>query len=197
MKRLFDLVASLAAIIILSPLFIVISLLILLTMGWPVFYCQARVGRGGRLFKIVKFRSMVRRADRQGPSYTVGGDPRITPVGRFLRKHKLDEIPQLFNVLVGQMSFVGPRPEVPEYVEMYTDSQRSVLSVRPGLTDPASIVYRDEEKVLARYEDSRAAYVEKIMPAKLKLNMAYLEKATFRKDLGLILETLKRLFWHR
>jgi lipopolysaccharide/colanic/teichoic acid biosynthesis glycosyltransferase len=197
MKRLFDLIVSLAAIIILSPLFIVLGLLILLTMGWPIFYLQARVGRGGRLFKIVKFRSMVRRADKQGPSYTVGGDPRITPVGRFLRKHKLDEIPQLFNVLAGQMSFVGPRPEVPEYVELYTDAQRRVLSVKPGLTDPASIVYRDEEKVLARYEDSRTAYVEKIMPAKLKLNMAYLEKATFGKDLGLILETLKRLFWHR
>ncbi len=197
MKRLFDFLVSLAAIIVLSPLYIILSLLVLITMGWPVFYRQVRVGRHGRPFRIIKFRSMVKDAERQGPAFTVGGDARITALGRFLRMYKLDELPQLINVLAGHMSFVGPRPEVPEYVQHYTEYQRRVLDVRPGLTDPASIVYRDEEQVLARYEDSRTAYIEKIMPAKLKLNLAYIDKACFRRDLGLILETLKKLFLKR
>jgi len=197
MKRLFDILVSLTAIIVLLPLFIVLSIVMLMTMGTPIFYRQVRIGRYGRPFKIIKFRSMVKDAERRGPAFTVGGDSRITPVGRFLRKYKLDELPQLVNVLIGHMSFVGPRPEVPEYVEYYTEDQRRVLDVRPGLTDPASIVYRDEENVLARYDDSRAAYIEKIMPAKLKLNIAYIEKAGFRRDLGLIFETLKKLFWRR
>ena len=194
MKRVFDLTSSLAAIVLLSPLLIVFSLLILLTMGWPVFYRQWRVGRNGRHFRIIKFRSMVKNADRQGPAVTVGGDPRITRIGKILRKYKFDELPQLLNVLAGHMSVVGPRPEVPEYVAFYTDEQKRVLSVRPGLTDPASIVYRDEESILARYDDTRTAYVEKIMPAKLRLNPAYLEKATFGGDLALVFTTLKKLF---
>lgn len=197
MKRLFDLVVTLAGLILLSPLFLLIVLLILIAMGRPVFYRQVRIGKNGIPFKIIKFRSMVRDAERQGPAFTAGGDPRITPLGRLLRKYKLDELPQLLNVLAGDMSIVGPRPEVPEYVEMYTPEQKKVLAVRPGLTDPASIVYRDEETVLARHEDSRRAYVEKLMPAKLKLNLAYIEKATFRRDLALIFRTIEKLFWHR
>jgi len=197
MKRVFDMTASLAAIILLSPLLVVFSLLILLTMGWPVFYRQRRVGRYGRHFRIIKFRSMVKNADRQGPAVTAGGDPRITRIGSILRKYKFDELPQLFNVLAGHMSVVGPRPEVPEYVAMYTDEQKKVLSVRPGLTDPASIVYRDEESILARYDDTRAAYIEKVMPAKLRLNLAYLEKPTFGSDLALVFTTLKKLFRRR
>jgi lipopolysaccharide/colanic/teichoic acid biosynthesis glycosyltransferase len=140
---------------------------------------------------------MIRKADRQGPAFTAGGDPRITAVGRFLRRYKLDELPQLINVLKGDMSLVGPRPEVPEYVAFYTEAQKKVLTVRPGLTDTASIVYRDEERVLARYADARQAYIEKIMPAKLKLNLAYVEKAGLRTDLSLIFKTLEKIFWRR
>jgi lipopolysaccharide/colanic/teichoic acid biosynthesis glycosyltransferase len=197
MKRLFDLVVALLGLIILSPLLLGLAILVLVTMGWPVFYAQERVGRGGRLFRIIKFRSMIRKADRQGPAFTAGGDPRITAVGRFLRRYKLDELPQLINVLKGDMSLVGPRPEVPEYVAYYTEAQKKVLTVRPGLTDTASIVYRDEERVLARYDDARQAYIEKIMPAKLKLNLAYVEKAGLRTDLALIFKTLEKIFWRR
>jgi len=197
MKRLFDFVVALCGLVILSPLLVILSLVILVTMGWPVFYLQERVGRNGRLFKIIKFRSMKRNADREGPAITIGGDPRITPAGRLLRKYKLDELPQLVNVVTGDMAIVGPRPEVPEYVKLYTEEQKRVLSVRPGLTDMASIVYRDEEKVLARYEDSRKAYIEKIMPAKLRLNLTYLDKAGFWADLSLIFKTIERIFWRR
>jgi len=197
MKRLFDLIASFLGLILLSPLLIVLSLLVLFMSGRPMFYLQERIGKDGRPFRIVKFRTMIRRADRQGPAFTRGGDRRITPIGRFLRRYKLDELPQLFNVLKGDMSIVGPRPEVAEYVNLYTEEQRRVLSVKPGLTDTASIVYRDEESVLARYEDARKAYIEKIMPAKLKLNLKYIDRADFRTDLWLIIETLKKVFRRR
>ena len=197
MKRLFDFIVSLGGVIVLSPILLILSLLVFFNMGRPVFYLQKRIGLNGKPFKIIKFRSMVKDAETKGPSFTAGGDPRITPIGRFLRKYKLDELPQLLNVIKGDMSFVGPRPEVAEYVEMYTEEQKKVLTVRPGLTDTASIVYRDEETVLARYEDSSKAYIEKIMPAKLRLNLAYLEKAGFAADLGLIFKTLEKIFWNR
>jgi lipopolysaccharide/colanic/teichoic acid biosynthesis glycosyltransferase len=194
MKRLFDFIFALIGLIILSPILILISLLILLTMGWPIYYRQTRIGKDQELFKIIKYRSMVKDADRKGPAFTVGGDPRITSVGRFLRKHKLDELPQLLNVFAGKMSIVGPRPEVQKYVEKYDSEQIRVFSVKPGLTDPASIVYRDEEAVLSRYDDVEKAYIERILPAKLKLNLAYIDKATFLTDLGLIFRTLRKLF---
>jgi lipopolysaccharide/colanic/teichoic acid biosynthesis glycosyltransferase len=197
MKRLFDLIFSLAGFLVLSPIFIILSLLILITMGWPIFYRQIRVGRGGREFKIIKFRSMVKNAEKRGLAVTTGGDPRITPMGRFLRKTKLDELPQLLNVISGDMSLVGPRPEVPKYVALYDDRQRQVLSVRPGLTDPASIVYRHEEQILARYADTEKAYIEVLMPAKLKLNLAYIEKQSFGRDLALIGRTLRKIFSSR
>ena len=197
MKRSFDLIVALAGLLILSPLLLLISLIILLTMGWPIFFRQVRVGRESRDFKIFKFRSMVRRAENDGLAITTGGDCRVTPFGRFLRRTKLDELPQLFNVVAGDMSLVGPRPEVPQYVSLYNEDQRRVLSVRPGLTDPASIAYRDEESVLARYDDPEKAYIEKIMPAKLKMNLSYIDKAGFRTDFGLILKTLKRLILKR
>jgi lipopolysaccharide/colanic/teichoic acid biosynthesis glycosyltransferase len=197
MKRLFDLIFSLAGFLVLSPIFIILSLLILITMGWPVFYRQIRVGRGGEEFKIIKFRSMVKNAEKRGLAVTTGGDPRITPIGRFLRKSKLDELPQLLNVISGDMSLVGPRPEVPKYVSLYDDHQRQVLSVRPGLTDPASIVYRHEEQILARYADTEKAYIEVLMPAKLKLNLAYIEKQSFWRDLALIGRTLRKIFSSR
>ena len=197
MKRLVDILAAAIGLCLLSPLLVIIALLILLIMGWPPFYRQVRVGRDGAPFRIIKFRTMVRDADRNGLALTTGQDPRITPLGRLLRKTKSDELPQLLNVLVGHMSLVGPRPEVPQYVQMYNPEQRQVLTVRPGLTDPASIVYRDEEKVLARYADAETAYVQIIMPAKLRLNMAYIEKATLATDLALIFKTLGKLFNRR
>lgn len=197
MKRCFDLILALFGLLILLPAFLLISLMILITMGYPVFFRQVRVGQNGNPFQIIKFRSMVRDANLKGPEITTGKDKRITPLGRFLRRSKLDELPQLINVLTGKMSFVGPRPEVPRYVRLYTDRQREVLKVRPGLTDTASIVYRDEESVLARYDDPERAYIDKIMPAKLEMNLAYIEKASFRRDLALIFKTLDRLFYRR
>ena len=197
MKRLVDILAAVIGLCLLTPLLVIISLLILAAMGWPPFYRQVRVGRDGVPFRIIKSRTMVRDADRKGLALTTGGDPRITALGRFLRKTKLDELPQLLNVLLGHMSLVGPRPEVPQYVRMYNPEQRKVLSFRPGLTDPASIVYRDEEKVLARFEDAESAYVQVIMPAKLRLNLAYMEKATLATDLALIFKTLGKLFHRR
>ena len=197
MKRLFDIVVSLCGLIILSPLLIGLSILVALTMSWPIFFRQERIGKGGVPFKIVKFRSMIKDAASKGPAFTSGGDPRITPAGRFLRNTKLDELPQLFNVLWGDMSFVGPRPEVPKYVKFYNDDQMRVLTVRPGLTDPASIAYRNEEEILARFDDKETAYREKIMPAKLKLNLSYIEKASFAKDIGLIFKTIGKVISRR
>ncbi len=194
MKRLFDLSASLIGIVLLLPIFVILSLLILLTMGLPIIFKQKRVGKNEVIFEIYKFRTMVTDAPERGPSFTTGGDPRITPLGKKLRRHKIDELPQLFNVLKGEMSLVGPRPEVPEFVSHYNDEQRQVLSVRPGLTDPASIVYHDEETILSHFDNAQEAYLKKIMPAKLKLNLAYLKKASFRADLGLIFKTIGRLF---
>ncbi len=194
MKRLFDFIFSLCGLLVLSPFLVIISIAVLFSMGWPVFYSQIRVGKGGVTFKIFKFRSMIKDAENIGPAFTVGGDPRITGLGRFLRRTKLDELPQLFNVLFGQMSFVGPRPEVPQYVERYSDEQRRVLTVKPGMTDPASIVYRNEEEVLARYDDRQKAYVEKLMPAKLKLNLEYIDKSNFFSDISLIFKTINKLF---
>ncbi len=197
MKRAFDIAVSLLVLIILSPLFVLLSLIVFVTMGWPVFYRQTRVGKDSRVFKIIKFRSMIKEADKKGLAVTAGADSRVTPVGRLLRKTKLDELPQFINVLRGEMSLVGPRPEVPRYVRLYSHKQLRVLSVRPGLTDPATIAYRDEEKILAGYDDPEKAYIEHIMPAKLKLNLAYLEKASFAADLGLLFRTVAKLFDRR
>lgn len=194
MKRPFDIVTALSGLIILSPILLVVALMIIISMGRPVFFRQVRVGKGGGHFKIIKFRSMLKNADQSGPDLTIIDDARITPLGRLLRKSKIDELPQLINVLKGEMSIVGPRPEVPRFVRLYNEEQRNVLCVRPGLTDPASIVYRDEEKVLARFDDTEKAYIKKIMPAKLKLNLAYMKKATFWTDLGIILKTGSKLF---
>ncbi|MCK5124891.1 MAG: sugar transferase [candidate division Zixibacteria bacterium] len=193
MKRLFDIVVSFFGLVFISPVLLLLSILIIATMGWPVFFCQNRVGKDGVPFKIIKFRSMVKNAESKGPAFTSGGDPRITPIGKFMRKMKLDELPQLLNVFWGDMSFVGPRPEVPKYVSLYNEEQIRVLSVRPGLTDPASIVYRNEEEILAGYDDKETVYVEKIMPAKLKLNLSYIEKASFFRDLGLIIKTIRKV----
>jgi len=194
MKRIFDFTVSLLGLLILLPFFIILALIIWISMGWPVLFRQTRVGYCGHEFRIVKFRTMIKNADRNGPEVTSSDDPRRTPVGRFLRRYKLDEIPQLINVLTGDMSLVGPRPEVPRYVALYNDRQRRVLDVKPGITDPATLAYRNEEDVLAQYEDRQRAYIDKIMPDKLRLNLEYIERRTFLSDLGLIFRTFIDVF---
>ena len=189
-KRALDLVGSLLGLLVLSPLFVLVALVVKLGDGGPVFFRHERVGRDGRLFRMLKFRTMVVHAERVGPSLTVGADPRITPVGRVLRRTKLDELPQLVNVLRGDMSLVGPRPEVPFYVALYTPEQRRVLSLVPGITDPASETYVDEAAVLARAPDPERAYLDEIMPNKLRLNLQYAAHATLLSDVAMILRTV-------
>ena len=189
-KRVMDIAISAAALCVLWPVFLLIALAIVIDDPGPVFYRQVRVGRGGRPFRILKFRTMVVDADKKGLSITVGRDSRITRVGAFLRKTKLDELAQLLNVLCGQMSFVGPRPEVPRYVELYTPYQRQVLLVRPGITDYASIAYRNENDLLAGADDPEKMYIETIMPDKIELNMKYLREISPLADIRLILSTI-------
>ena len=189
-KRAMDIVVSAAALCVLWPVLALIALAIIVDDPGPVFYRQVRVGRGGRPFRIFKFRTMVVDADRKGLSITVGRDSRITRVGAFLRKTKLDELAQLLNVLAGQMSFVGPRPEVPRYVELYTPYQRQVLLVRPGITDYASIAYRNENDLLAGAKDPERMYIETVMPDKIELNMKYLREISPLADVRLILKTI-------
>ncbi len=189
-KRFFDIVVSLLGILITSPILLVVSLLIKLTSKGPVFYKQERIGKDEKPFFILKFRTMVVNADQQGLKITVGGDKRITGVGKFLRKSKLDELPQLFNVFAGQMSLVGPRPEVAEYVALYNEEQRKVLIVRPGITDYASVCFRNENEILAEAEDPQKEYIEHIMPLKLRYNAKYIEEMSVWTDLKLIFLTI-------
>ena len=189
-KRAMDIVLSACALAVLWPLLLLIALAIWIDDPGPVFYRQVRVGRNGKTFRIFKFRSMVMDADKKGLAITVGRDSRITRVGAVLRKTKLDELAQLFNVLLGQMSFVGPRPEVPKYVELYTPYQRQVLLVRPGITDYASIAYRNENDLLAGAPNPEAMYIEQIMPDKIELNMKYLREISPLADIRLILKTI-------
>ncbi len=193
MKRLFDSVAAAIGLIVLSPLLLGIALVVLLSSPGGAFYGQTRIGLKGRPFRLLKFRSMRPGSDAD-LKITVGGrDPRITPIGYFIRKSKLDELPQLINVLLGDMSLVGPRPEVPEYVELYTTEQREVLSVRPGITSLASIAYMEENELLGRSIDPRKTYVEEVMPAKLALDLQYVADRRAFKDLHIILRTLGKL----
>lgn len=189
-KRAMDIVLSACALAVLWPLLLLIALAILIDDPGPVFYRQVRVGRNGKTFRIFKFRSMVMDADKKGLAITVGRDSRITRVGAVLRKTKLDELAQLLNVFLGQMSFVGPRPEVPKYVELYTPYQRQVLLVRPGITDYASIAYRNENDLLAGAPNPEAMYIERIMPDKIELNMKYLREISPLADIRLILKTI-------
>lgn len=193
-KRAFDLFWSLSGLAVLSPLFLLIALLVKLEDRGPVFFRQERVGHRGRSFRIWKFRTMVVDADRMGRPLTVGRDPRITRVGYWLRKFKLDELPQLINVVRGEMSLVGPRPEVPRYVALYTLEQRKVLELVPGITDPASIRYRNESEVLARSPDPERTYIEEVMPEKIRLNLEYARRATLWSDFVVIVRTLARLW---
>lgn len=192
-KRVMDVTCSGLGMLLLSPPLLAIALAVWLGDRGPVLYRQERVGRGGRPFTMLKFRSMVAGADRKGRLVTVGGDARVTPVGRWIRRLKLDELPQLLNVLRGEMSLVGPRPEVQRYVDLYTAEQWPVLDLVPGITDPASIKYRDEEAVLAGYDDPDRAYVEVVMPDKIAINLSYAARATVLSDLAVILRTLLRI----
>lgn len=191
MKRLFDFFFSLMAILLLLPLWLVIALWIVADSGWPVFYVQQRVGRGNRDFRLYKFRSMRKNSDRNG-LLTIGRDNRITTAGHFLRKYKLDELPQLWNVLKGDMSLVGPRPEVRKYVNLYSAEQMKVLNVRPGITDLASLAYIDESELLSQSENPEDTYIKEIMPHKLRLNLEYLNKRNFWSDLGIVMQTVKK-----
>lgn len=177
----------------LSPILVPIAIWVKIDSKGPVFYRQSRVGRGNKDFGLYKFRSMEVGADRKG-LITVGGhDPRVTRAGYYLRKYKLDELPQLINVLKGDMSLVGPRPEVRKYVELYTPEQRRVLRVRPGITDPASIRYRNENELLAQTDDPEKCYRETIMPDKLCINLEYIDNRSFTGDIGIIFRTFSSL----
>lgn len=190
MIRLLDLIFSVIGLIILSPLFLLVMLWIVIDSRGPVFYRQVRVGRNGIDFRLFKFRSMRVNADKAG-LLTVGGrDNRITNAGYYLRKFKIDELPQLLNVLKGEMSLVGPRPEVRKYVDLYTPDQQKVLQVRPGITDMASIAYKNENELLAKSADPEKTYIEEVMPEKLKLNMVYIDDPSLINYLKIIVKTI-------
>lgn len=196
MKRFFDIVASFIGLILLLPLFLFVAIWIKIDSAGPVFYRQVRVGRNNKDFKIFKFRSMRVGADKHG-LITVGGhDSRVTRSGYLIRKFKIDELPQLFNVFIGDMSLVGPRPEVRKYVDCYTPEQMHVLDVRPGITDVASIKYRNENELLEMAENPDEYYINVIMQDKLRLNLEYVEKASFLYDIRLIFETFWTIIKH-
>ncbi len=193
LKRLVDFFVSLLFLFLLSPILLLLAILIKLESNGPVFYLQVRVGLNGKDFRIFKFRTMFVGADRAG-LLTVGGrDPRITKVGIFIRKYKLDELPQLINVLFGEMSLVGPRPEVRKYVNMYNVEQLKVLNVKPGITDYASIQYSDENELLAKSANPEKTYIEEVMPAKLLLNLKYINEISLLTDLKIIGLTVRKI----
>lgn len=189
-KRSFDIIASLIGIILLSPAFLVICIIIKITSEGPILFKQNRVGINGKMFEIYKFRTMIVNAEKLGTQITIGEDKRITKIGKFLRKYKLDELPQLFNVFKGDMSLVGPRPEVPRYVDLYKGEQRAVLSVRPGITDYASLKYSDENDLLGTVENPEDYYINVIMQDKLKLNLQYINNNNIFRDIKIIIQTI-------
>lgn len=189
-KRLFDIICACVGLLVLLPGGLLIALLVKLSDGGPVFYRQTRIGRFGKPFRIWKFRSMVVNADKTGVPLTKDEDPRITRIGRLLRRSKLDELPQLWNVLIGDMSLVGPRPEVPRYVERYTPEQREILKYKPGITDVASLLFRDEETLLRGTADVEGFYLQYCLPKKIELNRQHAERASLLQDIWIILQTL-------
>jgi lipopolysaccharide/colanic/teichoic acid biosynthesis glycosyltransferase len=193
MKRLFDIVVSAAGIVLLSPVFLLVGMLVRMDSPGPVFFTQERIGKGFKPFRIYKFRTMRENAEESGPRITVDGDDRITETGRVLRRYKLDELPQLLNVLKGDMSFVGPRPEVKEYIQSFRAEYEKLLSVRPGITDPASIRYSNEERVLAGSRNWEERYKTHVLPEKIRMSMEYLENNSIATDLSLIFRTLFRI----
>ncbi|MEN9522592.1 MAG: hypothetical protein RL065_969 [Bacteroidota bacterium] len=193
LKRLFDIIASSIGLLLLSPFFVFITIWIKSTSKGGVFYFQKRIGKGNLPFKLFKFRTMYIDADKKG-LITVGmRDSRITPTGYFLRKYKLDELPQLLNVLNGSMSLVGPRPEVEKYTKLYNETQLKVLSVKPGITDLASIKYSNENEILEKFDNPEKGYIEQVMPDKLKLNLEYIQKQSFWFDIKIIFATLFKI----
>ncbi len=193
MKRTFDIGVSFVGLILLSPLMLLAALAIKLDSPGPIFFRQERIGRGFRPFFIFKFRTMVQDPFGRGQFITVGDDPRITRAGRFLRKTKIDELPQLINVLKGDMTFVGPRPEVPQYVELFRHDYEEILKVRPGITDLASIKYRDEAAVLARYQNPEEEYLRRVLPEKIRLGREYIRQSSLLFDVTLIFKTLRKV----
>jgi lipopolysaccharide/colanic/teichoic acid biosynthesis glycosyltransferase len=197
-KRLFDLGASLIGLALLAPLLLMLSVWIKVDSRGPVMFRQVRVGKAGRHFRIHKFRTMRVDAEKVGPQVTIGVDHRITAAGRFLRRYKLDELPQLIDVLVGSMSIVGPRPEVPRYMDLYPpDARTRILSVRPGITDWASIRFKDENAILGAAAEPERAYVEQIMPVKLRFYLEYVEQRSFMQDMKIVAATLAAVFGFR
>lgn len=190
LKRLMDILASGLGLILLSPILIIICILIKVSSEGPIFFKQVRVGKNMKNFEILKFRTMVPNAEKLGKQITIGEDKRITSVGKVLRKYKLDELPQLFNVFKGDMSLVGPRPEVPKYVKLYSEEQRKVLDVKPGITDLASLRYKDENDILGKVDNPEEYYITVIMKDKLELNLEYIEKNNILIDIYLIIKTI-------
>jgi len=188
-QRAFDLLFTIPGLIVLSPALLVLAAGVKINDGGPVFYRGTRMGMGGRPFGLLKFRTMVVNADRIGSPITSAGDPRVTPIGRFLRRHKLDELPQLLNVVAGDMSLVGPRPEDPRFTAQYTDEEKRVLEFRPGITSPASLHFRNEEALLTG-PDWERRYFEEVLPKKLRMELGYFPGRTIRKDAVIILKTL-------
>lgn len=190
-KRLFDIFASIIGLIILLPVLIIIALVIRINMKKPVFYCQERIGKNGQPFIIYKFRTMV--LDHQGDTITLSGEKRITSLGSKLRRYKLDELPELWNILKGDMSFVGPRPDVSEYVNQLTDQEKIIIKIRPGLTSTASLKYYNEEEIVASQPDPQRYYKEIIWPDKVRMNIDYCKTRTFFGDLRIILKTILQI----
>ncbi|HRS54369.1 MAG TPA: sugar transferase [Bacteroidales bacterium] len=193
MKRIFDILFSFCILIILLPIILIISLIIYLYDKGPVFYKAPRVGKNGKLFKMYKFRTMVKNADKIGPSSTTKSDNRITKVGKFLRKTKLDELPQFINVLLGEMSIVGPRPDVKQFTDLFTEEEKIILSVKPGITDYASIWNSNEAKILEGSDDPDKTYMEVIWPEKKQLQIKYVKERSFTTDIKIIILTLLAL----
>lgn len=192
-RRAFDIFVSLAGLIALSPLFLLLAVIIKIDSPGPVFYRATRVGLNGKEFRLYKFRSMVADAGKLGPGITASGDTRVTSVGRLLRKTKIDELPQLINVLKGEMCLVGPRPEDPRYVMLYSPDQKRILRVCPGLTSPASLTFRNEEQMLAG-ADWEARYIHDVMPSKIEIDIQYFDNRTFIGDLLLVVKTVVAMF---
>lgn len=193
-KRIFDIIVSLILLIILSPLFLILSIAIKIDSKGPVFYRQQRVTQYGKIFRIHKFRSMIVNADKIGSAVTVGGDDRITKIGRFIRRFRLDEVSQLLDVLVGNMSFVGTRPEVLKYVEQYNDEMKATLLLPAGVTSLASIKYKDEDKLLENSDNADETYVNEILPNKMKYNLESIKKQGFWRDIGIMFKTVGAVF---
>ena len=194
MKRVFDFVFSILGLVLLLPLFMIISIIILLDSKGTIFFVQTRVGKNNKDFRLFKFRTMKPNSETKGYLTLGNSDNRITSFGKYLRKYKLDEIPQLINILKGEMSFVGPRPEVRKFVDLFNEEQKIILSVRPGLTDYASLKYFNENEILEKFENPEKAYIEKILPEKLELNLKYIRERSLYKDLQIIIKTIGRIF---